>query len=173
MGAFLLLWSFVIATYDILQSKLDFSFAIPRMESESTSSLCLLSLSIYLACLVGNHYLLPAVSDPGGPRPHRIQRQPKWDDRAIPLPASMSKWRCAIAEESHAISEAAFGEPLLTGEPFGRDLWTQEPYNSKLKPVDETLVSALASGGRSGSFNPSVNPNRYVRCLTMIRKSKR
>lgn len=132
------------------------------MESEIASSLFLLSISIYLAFLFWVHYLLPAVSDPGGPRPHRIQRQPKWDDRPIPLPANITKWRCAIAEESHTITEAAVGESLLTGEAFGRDLWTRESYSSNLKSVDEKLVMELASGGRLGSFNPSVNPNRYV-----------
>lgn len=141
---------------------------LPGMETETTSSLCLLSLVLYSAVLFWVHYCLPAVSDPGGPRPHRIQRQPKWEDRPIPLPASAAKWRCATAEQSHAITDSAFGESLLTGEPFGRDLWTPEPYNEKLKAVDEKLVSELASGGRSGHFNPSVNPNRYASKLRFV-----
>ncbi len=162
ISAFLMLWSAVISTYDSLQSEFGILFEIPGIKSEITSSLFLLSLSIYLVFLLVTQYLLPAVSDPGGPRPHRIQRQPQWDNRPIPLPGSMKQWRCVIAEESHAITEATFGESLLSGEPFGRDIWTQKPYNSKLKAVDEKFVHELASGGRTDIFNPSVNPNRYV-----------
>ncbi|GAX17250.1 cycloartenol synthase [Fistulifera solaris] len=155
----LMLWAVVISTYDSLQREFGIRWEFPGMKSEISLSLFLLSLSIYLFFLFLTQYFLPAVSDPGGPRPHRIQRQPQWENRPIPLPESMKQWRCVIAEESHAITEEAFGESLLTGEPFGRDMWTQEPYKSKLKAVDEKLVHELASGGRSDSFNPSVNPN--------------
>lgn len=142
---------------------------------KSALSLLLLSLCIYLLSLLAAQYLLPAVSDPGGPRSHRIQRQPQWDDRSIAPPACITKWRCAIAEESHAITQTAFGgEAVLTGEASGRDIWTTEPHREKQKAIDEALVNELASGGRSSSssgtnnFNPSVNPNRYVTATMQI-----
>ena len=117
-------------------------------------------------------YMLPGVSVPGGPRPHKIQRQPSWPNKDISIPDELllvDGWRCASAEDSHLVTAEVMEGNLLTGESFGRDLWTREPrmnYPRRGKKVTrstETLIQEMASGGRTpGKFNPSVNPNRCV-----------
>jgi hypothetical protein len=126
------------------------------------------------------------VSDPGGPRSHKIQRKPKWKNTPTMLGEEDGSWRCAVALDSHNVTHARFSEAnsrdkvaaKLTGEPFGRDVWTKDTqanpitstpsFNvaSLLSPkkksarVDERLVEEMASGGRAPGFNPSQNPNR-------------
>ena len=87
-------------------------------------------------CIYGMH-----ASHPGGPRKHRILREPQWEDREFHVPRG---WRCAVAEESHALTEASAESGLrLTGEPAGRQTWHRTE----------------AAGLEEASFNPSVNPN--------------
>lgn len=102
---------------------------------------------------------LPGVSDPGGPRAHKIQRKPQWEDKELPLPKAADKWRFAVGAAGHEITEQrqAGTSAALTGEPAGRDIWTTVDGGKKPR-VDERLVAELASGGRSG-FNPALNPN--------------
>jgi hypothetical protein len=60
-------------------------------------------------------------SHPGGPRKHRILREPQWEDREFHVQRG---WKCAVSEESHALTEAAAASGLrLTGEPAGRQTW--------------------------------------------------
>ena len=73
--------------------------------------LLLLSASAHVKCAV----LLPAAlllawwlfgthtSHPGGPRAHRILREPQWPDKTWYVDAG---WRCAVAEESHERTHA-------------------------------------------------------------------
>jgi len=125
------------------------------------------------------------VSDPGGPRSHKIQRKPKWKNTTTMLDEEDSSWRCAVALDSHNVTHARFSEAnsrdtvaaRLTGEPLGRDVWTTatrtnaipstpsfnvasllSPKKKSVK-VDERLVEEMASGGRAPGFNPSQNPN--------------
>lgn len=126
-------------------------------------------VATYLYVLYVAHHKLPGVSDPGGPRPHKIQRAPKWDNVNHEMPPSARrKWRFSVAEESHEVTDARLAgtSAALTGEPSGRDIWTTAaaPTNkaSKQRGVDEKLVQEMASGGRTpvgSSFNPSINPN--------------
>lgn len=114
----------------------------------------------YTAVLIILHHILPGVSVPGGPRAHKIQIVPVWPDKEWKVD---SPYRYAVAEESHEITHRSSSEKL-TGEPFGRDIWTTAPLTKK--KVDENLVQQLAAGGREYTgFNPSINPNSADRVL--------
>lgn len=106
----------------------------------STVGLCVVAAALVaLACY---YFLAQHASDPGGARAHRILREPMWADRTHFLDAG---WNCAVAEESHAVTEAALPGCELTGEPAGRQMWH--------KP-------AGGPGGKaSEGFNPQANPN--------------
>tara|TARA_B100000795_G_scaffold64124_1_gene43272 strand:- start:1387 stop:2217 length:831 start_codon:yes stop_codon:yes gene_type:complete len=79
-------------------------------------------------------------SHPGGPRAHRILREPQWPDKTWHVDAG---WRCAVAEESHERTHAELPNgQKLTGEPAGRQTWHREP-----------------GGKETVGFNPSKNPN--------------
>jgi len=104
----------------------------------------------YLACsvvvlAVGLVWYVFAMhaSHPGGPRPHRILREPQWPNRTWHFEAG---WSCEVAEASHKKTHAAspYNEEL-TGEAAGRQTWHHSPVASSDKiPV---------------GFNPSINPN--------------
>ena len=97
---------------------------------------------VLLASLALFHRLMPGVSHPGGPRAHRILREPQWPDKTWHAPAG---WRCEVAEASHTAThkELRNGQKL-TGEPAGRQTWHRE---------------SGARGKEKTGFNPSVNPN--------------
>ena len=125
------------------------------------------SMTIYCAFFYYVYHILPGVSAIGGPRQEKIQRTPKWEDKSWDLP-SLQKWRYVTAEESHDVSMVTFAgtRAVLTGEPAGRDIWTNMPLVNnnasnirQTLPIDETLVRELASGGRPTGFNPARNPN--------------
>lgn len=150
------------------------------------------------------------VSHPGGPRQHKILRVPKWTkDQQHTLPKELiqhegSTWRCAVAHDAHNDTIEKFsgiassdgdgkGEvnvaDFLTGEPFGRQIWTLEAKQcrngnndtedgleenlrkefinasenlrtSQIEADYSDLIQDLASGGRSPLvFDPSKNPN--------------
>ncbi|KAL1514656.1 hypothetical protein AB1Y20_003746 [Prymnesium parvum] len=82
------------------------------------------------------------VSHPGGPRAHRILRQPQWPDKEWRLDRG---WHCAVAEESHRLTEAEADTSAgsLTGEPAGRQTWHKRVINGQV----------------TEAFNPSANPN--------------
>lgn len=131
------------------------------------------ALFSYLLLCFRWHYLLPGVSHPGGPRPHKIQRQPQWENKATSLPSSVvSKWRCVVAQDSHEVTENAFRNDVneanssynLTGEHAGRQIWTtaanKQGNGKDIPKADEALIQGLACGGRPyQGFNPAVNPN--------------
>ena len=131
--------------------------------------------AFYLGSLYWIHNVLPNVSHPGGPRQHKIQRIPKFPDSVSTAPSD--GWRCAVAQDSHEVTTSLIPQGKMTGEPFGRQIWTTSAAASKStsppekqggffgfggtqKTVDEKLVQQLAAGGRSEGFNPSQNPNR-------------
>ena len=118
------------------------------------------------------HRVLPNVSFPGGPREHKIQRIPAWPDQTSQI-AETKNWRCAVAHDAHAVTDTKFeGTPNkgLTGERFGRQMWTQRDrddtsdskgwFSFSKNKVDENLVETMACGGRKPGFNASENPNR-------------
>jgi len=124
------------------------------------------------------NYLLPGVSKPGGPRPHKIPRSPQfYKVRTVLAEDALKGWTFLAAEESHKATLKQFdSETLLTGEEAGRQTWfklqndNEEPatpskrrisglINTLLTPVkgkrsssvdvvDESLVQTMALGGR-------------------------
>lgn len=111
---------------------------------------------------------MTGVSVPGGPRPKKIQRQPKWENVAHNLSDDTVKgelWKCLVADESHKDTLAKFQSKSLTGEAAGRQIWSSAcaPDNDKTsnRKINEEEVQTMARGGRPtfGSFNASVNPN--------------
>ena len=104
------------------------------------------------------------------------------------------KWRCAVAQDAHNATLKQFGlDPRshgvdglnpndvgLSGEPFGRQMWTTVPpfKNSSSSPKSDSndtdsddgwtkvttpyrdIIREMAKGGRKDfKFNPSLNPN--------------
>jgi len=115
------------------------------------------------------------VSDPGGPREHKIPRMPKWNNVQVSIPKNCQKWRCAVAQDSHRVTLKRFnldpkshgedginsGDIGMHGEPFGRQMWTTEPNPIDWSHVSEEqreLIKDMAKAGRQ-DFNPSFNPN--------------
>lgn len=115
------------------------------------------------------------VSHPGGPRDHKTRRMPKWNDEKSSIDnhlmsdAGDVKWRCAVAQDSHRATLSAFGLEKedgedgmktgtlgMSGEPFGRQIWTKDAKG--IVDGNKTLIREMAAAGRDG-FNPSINPN--------------
>lgn len=125
-------------------------------------------VQLYLMFFFIYFHMRPNVSHPGGPRAHKIQRMPKWDDRITTASAKIAQsWRCAVDQDSHHVTEERFQGTTgtLSGEPAGRQMWTRGESKKRNRRVDERLVQEMASGGRPDGFNPSVNPNRCVHFL--------
>eukprot|EP00804_Cyclotella_cryptica_P024609 CCRYP_001611-RB/>CCRYP_001611-RB protein AED:0.13 eAED:0.13 QI:278/1/1/1/0.75/0.55/9/2146/915 len=175
----------------------------------ATALITTLELALYvvgkLFSMIGI-YVPKGVSHPGGPRPHKIVRVPKWTEgkkHFLPEELLMGqnniKWRCAVAHDAHRDTLAKFNkaagkvevsdttkEILLTGEPFGRQLWTMlepQPCDQNVESEDDlnmTLRKALipSKSNSEGTqqqpeakedmpnlfkqisdlFNPNVNP---------------
>lgn len=135
-------------------------------------------ISCYLLWFYYLYHIASGVSLPGPPRKHKIQRKPQWNDAVIPIPSNINKYRLSIGNESYRITEKLFlgTSASITGEVSGRDIWTNhEPIiistnttsknnNNNNVKIDDKLIKEMASGGRSYTgFNPSINPNRYVK----------
>lgn len=168
-------WSTVVAVA---------SFVVPPTTNEdgadndgvSVGTCGMVATTFYLVLMYIVHYCMPAVSQPGGPRPHKIQRHPAWTPgpRYLPTRATKSNDNTSStftyqqSAASHATTEARFAgtAAFLTGEQAGRDIWTETTMtatkaDNKRQRVDEKLVEELARGGREhfGALDPSVNPN--------------
>ena len=146
------------------------SLLIPTSSGSSLSNSASVAVLLYSLIMYIIHYQLPAVSQPGGPRPHKIQRQPAWKkDAKYALPPSvLQRFAYQQATDSHATTEARFAgtAAYLSGEPTGRDIWTTSTTASssgsskKQQRVDTNLVRELAAGGRPAfTFDPQTNPN--------------
>lgn len=113
----------------------------------------LLGIAALLFCVW--HFSRLGVSHPGGPRAHRILREPQWADKTWKMDAG---WRCAIAEESHEFTRKAVNNGhTLSGEAAGRQIWHQS-QGVMVVEGREVRVPAPTKGA-SFSFNPSKNPN--------------
>ena len=111
---------------------------LPWLSTAALAALVVLAVAVLLW-----YFLWPCVSHPGGPRAHRILREPQWADKTWYLDGG---WRCEIAEESHDVTHAALPNGhRLTGEAAGRQIWH--------KPAGG------ARGAPKFGFNPSKNPN--------------
>jgi hypothetical protein len=114
------------------------------------------------------HHILPNVSHPGGPRAHKIQRQPQFPNVTTTTLPWQNLWRNVVAGESHKVTTMrfeAYPESYLSGESVGRQIWTASAAttNAQTIALDEAVIQELAAGGRNpNSFNPGENPNRCV-----------
>jgi hypothetical protein len=138
----------------------------------------LYTLFLYLSNSYYWWKIRPGISQPSGPRRHRIDRQPQWSQSTSPWPHSIetSDWNYVCGKDSHRATENTVNSNMnnndnhnkvrLTGEPTGRDIWIHgKAMFPKLQGngkfiVDNHLVQLLASGGRPLGFQPSTNPNR-------------
>jgi len=188
VAAILILWSLILQVV----STFNVSSSTPVCENfrEDVMPSGLLAIGLYLF-VVGFfiHYFLPGVSKPGGPRPHKIPRSPRWKDGYIVIPQdNLTGWKFFTADESHRATSKQFdSETILSGEAAGRQTWfkieeanikPEEGASSffssllypskKSKPaskadhsaIDESLVQSMALGGRGEpGFAPSMNPN--------------
>jgi hypothetical protein len=125
-------------------------------------------VALYLALWYVLHHVLPGVSDPGGPRPAKIQRVPAWPDKTwtttMDTTTTIAAARFVTGLAGHEVTEAEFAgtSGALTGEPAGRDIWTTTWTTTKPNANldDNKLILEMACGGRPAGFNPHVNPNR-------------
>jgi hypothetical protein len=122
---------------------------------------------LYCSFLHYYHHMLPNVSHPGGPRVHKIQRQPQFPNMTTSTLPWKNNWRNVVAAESHkdtAMRFKAYPESYLSGESVGRQIWTASAATTaNTIALDETVIQELAAGGRNTcSFNPGTNPNRCV-----------
>jgi len=88
-----------------------------------------------VVCSLCKIYVPRGVSHPGGARPHKIARMPKWTggkDHYLPEDAIKANWRCAVAHDAHRATLTNPADPTaqLSGEPFGRQIWTTVPNSS-------------------------------------------
>lgn len=147
--------------------------------------LSLLTVGIYAAIFFIVDKVALGVSHPGFPREHKIRRMPKWNDEQTSIDNLLlsnngdAKWRCAVAQDSHSITLASFGLENtigadngedrmksgmniagMSGEPFGRQIWTKDAKGvcKNLSEEQLALIREMAAAGRDG-FNPSKNPN--------------
>ena len=135
------------------------------------------------------------VSKPGGPRPAKIVRQPKWNvDKKVNLP-NLLDYKCLVDVESHketlehyqsqlqqqkqqtkSINDVTIG---LSGEPAGRQTWTKSSTHSTTTTDNHELALKWARGGRETAeeFHPHKNPNscdviyRYQHILKFLKSN--
>ena len=98
---------------------------------------------LILALAILFYFFGPLVSHPGGPRAHRILREPQWADKTWYVDGG---WKCEVAEASHDVTHNALQKngQTLTGEAAGRQIWHRSDTKAAKAPF---------------GFNPSTNPN--------------
>jgi squalene/oxidosqualene cyclase-like protein len=172
VSSFMMLWSVLLWVLGTSESNDDQTInaacQLSTIVRSSILPLALFSLVIYLF----NH-VLPPVSMPGGPRSHRIQRQPQWKQGQLhTMDSSLLKgWKCLVAQESHRATHARFDDaisiatgeksPMLTGEAAGRQTWFKLQDDEKEQNGGGTggLLSRVlaASPGRKSSTKNGVD----------------
>ena len=145
-SAMLVLWGVACLVVPTSSSSASCQFLLFWETESSVTHLGCVIVGLYILWSALFTFFLPGVSMPGGPRSHKIQRQPKWDNINSKLdPEVVSKWRCAVAQDSHAVTYNQFGADL-SGEPAGRQMWTTEPVTDRSTPSSS---DAPASPGRN------------------------
>ncbi|KAG7348086.1 S-2,3-epoxysqualene cyclase [Nitzschia inconspicua] len=147
-------------------------------------------VTLYSAIMFVIHHVMRAVSMPGGPRPHKIQRQPQWKQGQLYTldPLILNGWKCLVAEESHQATESKFAQelvnsssgeqtPKLTGEPAGRQTWFHVRGNEKESFADSngggllSRVLGAASPSRKSTSNNGVD-EELVQTMALGGRSK-
>lgn len=121
LSAVLALWSVVLLLMppEVMDDATDM-LTLPTITS------LLLSTVLYTTAMYIVHHVMPAVSMPGGPRPHKIQRQPEWPTNKVVLDPSLVRgYTCLVAQDSHQATARKFMDDgtKMTGEPAGRQAW--------------------------------------------------
>ena len=125
----------------------------------ATSFVTLLEISLYIlgkVCTILKIYVPQGVSHPGGARAHKIVRVPQWTkgkEHYLPNKKMISQLRCAVAHDAHRDTYAKFNAHAgdksasnLTGEPFGRQIWTtlkSQPSSAGLEETEDDLEATL------------------------------
>eukprot|EP00538_Stauroneis_constricta_P000240 CAMPEP_0119550102 /NCGR_PEP_ID=MMETSP1352-20130426/3698_1 /TAXON_ID=265584 /ORGANISM="Stauroneis constricta, Strain CCMP1120" /LENGTH=1022 /DNA_ID=CAMNT_0007595859 /DNA_START=59 /DNA_END=3127 /DNA_ORIENTATION=+ len=130
LGCISTMWAVVALFMPVFGGDGSQGFIGAAFSTSSGIAFCLAS-TVYGGMMIYFHHILPGVSMPSGPRPHKIQRQPEWKDSVSTVnPTLLAKWRCAVAQDSHDATHSKFGFASalagLTGEPSGRQIWTTE-----------------------------------------------
>ena len=101
------------------------------------------------------NYLMPGVSKPGGPRPHKIPRSPEWKKGNTALSEDDLKgWTFLTAKESHEATLKQFdSETLLTGEEAGRQTWFK--LQRDMNPVGSPSKRRSVTGYFTTLLSPS------------------
>ena len=133
------------------------------LEDIVPSGLLVLGLYSFVVGFVIN-YVLPGVSKPGGPRPHKIPRSPKWKDgRTVLSEDTVKGWTCLTAEESHEATSKQFSsKTLLSGEEAGRQTWFKvQQDNSQVGSTGRRSVTkyftSMLSPSKKGKRTSSVD----------------
>jgi Squalene-hopene cyclase N-terminal domain len=134
VSAVLMLWGILVVLSGSVSS-IDPSSTDTTCELSTLVPAAFVSITIYSMAMYVIHHLLPSVSMPGGPRPHKIQRQPKWKEGCIVLPSKLvNGYSCLVAVDSHNATSQKFASfstdednhgnaCTMTGEPAGRQTW--------------------------------------------------
>ncbi len=143
-----------------------------------------LAVGIYsFAVVFVINYLLPGVSKPGGPRPHKIPRSPNWNDgRTVLSDDALKGWTFLAAKESHEATLKQFdSETLLTGEEAGRQTWFKfqddngEPETPSTRSSVSGFITTLLTpvkGKRSSTVDHSVVDESLVESMALGGREK-
>lgn len=126
-------------------------------EASTVVSSAFVATAIYGAVMYIIHHVLPSVSMPGGPRAHKIQRQPQWPGGGVKLPKQLvDGYQCLVADESHKATSDKFfieisnGCGQLTGEAAGRQTWFKQETNLNIDEGNDAKSSNPRAGGGGG-----------------------
>ena len=190
VSVLLLLWGVSLYAYShYLQYYIIMSSVASRHTATTTHVVVMIGAmvgSLYGVICYIVHFVLPGVSVPSGPRPHKIQRIPQWTDRYWNIhshhhkkdhdndnttddtkkskPLSSYRHRYVHGMESHDLTQEQHHQ-VMTGEPAGRDMWTTIPTattttttssSDQKQLYDDVMIQSLASGGRPYT---GFNPN--------------
>jgi squalene/oxidosqualene cyclase-like protein len=160
----MMLWGFISWMGGSFQIDLE---QLPLCRPEGILPSGLLPILLYSLLMYILHHVLPAVSMPGGPRPHKIQRQPQWKQGQHHNidPSLLKGWKCLVAEESHQATHTKFAaaadgndsSPKLTGEAAGRQAWFKLD-----KPTDATETNGGGTGLLKTLSLLAASPSRKV-----------
>ena len=175
LGSFCPFWRL---SFHISAMMMMYAFVLVASSEGQQGVLAFLTVAAYAGAFFVMGKMSKGVSDPGGPRAHKIRRMPQWNDENTSIDDQLmssngdTKWRCAVAKDSHRATLSRFGLGAkddedgmktgaigMSGEPIGRQMWTKDQEGVvSIGDAQKALIKDMASAGRDG-FNPSKNPN--------------
>ena len=173
-----------LALYTVqgIQTIMNFGEAVMHTQSTivyATAFITLVEISLFVlgkVCTTLQIYVPRGVSHPGGPRPHKIARMPKWEEgKQHFLPNNLLQFRCAVAHDSHRDTESKPRiQTKLTGEPFGRQIWTPLrvlPSKGNVETEDDleaTLRKEFQPAASKSQQNGSTNGHKDQNILSPL-----